>query len=223
MNRTIALKFTLRAGDEDNSLDRGWHISYWTGRSAGPWKAHLLIAYYPTQKPTHPVGFCVSGDKQSSCAVCFRAAAFFASLPISDPNKRQMVTLIIGRGRNYQLPRPTSRCYFSHNAALNVCLKFIDRLKWFSRMTKERRCLRTPKTPKAVKTIHRRKLPPLARQETRRRPRRVLPILRPDPISTARKRPPLEPPRLAPHGKPLTFTRSSLHRQGPPSAGFLLL
>jgi len=37
---------------------------------------------YLAKKPTRAVGFFVSGDKQSSCPVYFRAAAFFGKLPV---------------------------------------------------------------------------------------------------------------------------------------------
>jgi len=36
---------------------------------------------YLAKKPTHAVSFFVSGDKQSSCPVHFRASAFFGKLP----------------------------------------------------------------------------------------------------------------------------------------------
>ena len=38
---------------------------------------------YLAKKPTHAVGFFVSGDKQSSCPIYFRVVAFSGKLPFT--------------------------------------------------------------------------------------------------------------------------------------------
>jgi hypothetical protein len=75
------------------------------GGSIPPQATSVFLA----KKPTHPVGFFVYGDKQSSCPVHFRAAAFLEKLPPLLPLQMVLPEGAVFASRCFALTLPAHR------------------------------------------------------------------------------------------------------------------